>query len=102
MNVFTYVQGSHEYFPEDQYTKEALTLCFDGKFRVVYVRKILKNGGMFWDVCSMAVTQKGEKKYLKAFSQDSKFLEEDIKAYLESREWEKGGSVAQKSDQLPF
>jgi hypothetical protein len=69
----------------------------------------MQNGGMFWDVISAAVKQHGEKKYLKGFSQDSNFLNEDIKAFLESRSWEKGrsgGSVAPtpkiENDDVPF
>jgi len=83
---------SHEAFPEDQYIAEAVTLCLDGKYRVTYVRKKLQNGGMFWGEISAAVKQNGEKKYLKAFSQDSNFLQEDIRQFLDSRSWEKGGS----------
>lgn len=102
MNGFSFV--SHERYPEDQYTMESVTLCFESKYRVVYLRKKTQNGGMFWDVCSASVTVGGEKKYLKAFSQDSNFLAEDIKHFLDSRGWEKGGSVAHetKHDSLPF
>jgi hypothetical protein len=102
MSSFEYVDGSYERYPEDQYTAESLILCFDGKYRVTYVRKKMQNGGMFWDVCSASVKQNGAKKYLKGFSQDSNFLAEDIKHFLDNRGWQKGGSVAQKSDQLPF
>jgi hypothetical protein len=104
MSAFDFV--SHESYPEDEYTKEAVTLCFDKKFRVTYVRKKMQNGGMFWDVISAAVKLNGEKKYLKSFSQDSNFLHEDIKHFLDSRGWEtgnRGGSVAEKNDdQVPF
>lgn len=106
MSGFDFV--SHENFPEDEYTKEAVILCIEKKHRVTYVRKKMQNGGMFWDVISAAVKQHGEKKYLKSYSQDSNFLQEDIKHFLESRSWEKsvqtGGSVAQKpsDDELPF
>jgi hypothetical protein len=101
MSAFDFV--SHEAFPEDQYIAEAVALCFDKKYRVTYVRKKMKNGGRFWSEISAAVTKHGEKKYLKAFAQDSNFLEEDIKAFLENREWErKGGQVETKSDQIPF
>lgn len=90
MNGFDFV--SHESYPEDEYTKEAVVLCIDKKHRVTYVRKKMQNGGMFWDVISAAVKQNGEKKYLKSYSQDSNFLYEDIKHYLESRAWEKGNA----------
>jgi hypothetical protein len=65
----------------------------------------MQNGGKFWDVISAAVKKNGEKKYLKAYSQDSAFLQDDIKYFLDNRGWEKGGSVAQKNeidDQVPF
>lgn len=100
MNGFEFV--SHESFPEDEYTKEAVILCFERKYRVTYVRKKMQSGGMFWDVISTSVKQWGDKKYLKSFSQDSNFLHEDIKTFLEGRSWEKGGQVAEKSDELPF
>ncbi len=108
---------SHEAYPEDQYIAEAATLCFEGKYRVTYVRKKLQNGAMFWGEISAAVKHKGEKKYLKAFSQDSNFLQDDIKAFLEARSWEKcgarsahtastgGGSLARKEEvqeEIPF
>lgn len=103
---------SHESFPEDDYTKEAVILCIGEKHRVTYVRKKLQTGAMFWDVISATVKAKGgEKKYLKSYSQDSNFLHDDIKYFLESRSWEKltnkvGGTVlAEKSemqDSFPF
>jgi hypothetical protein len=102
MSIFEYVSGSHERYPEDEYNAESLVLCFDGKYRVPYVRKKMKNGGMFWDVVSASVTQFGKKKFLKGFSQDSNFLAEDIKHFLDNRVWEKGGRIAEKEDQLPF
>jgi hypothetical protein len=92
---------SHESYPEDQYIVEAVVLCLDKKHRVTYIRKKMQNGGMFWDVISAAVKKHGEKKYLKSYSQDSNFLHEDIKHFLESRNWEKGGSIANQT-QLPF
>ena len=104
MSAFDFV--SHESYPDDEYTKEAVVLCMEKKHRVTYVRKKMQNGGMFWDVISSAVkVNSSEKKYLKSYSQDSNFLHEDIKAFLDSRSWEsgKGGQLAQKSDdQVPF
>jgi len=111
MSAFEFI--SHENFPEDEYTLEAVVLCFDRKYRVTYVRKKMQNGGKFWDVISGAVKQKGEKKYLKSFSQDSNFLREDIMHFLDSRGWEKGRQAAQvthfekgsqiaESSDLPF
>lgn len=101
MSTFEYVNGSNEKYPYDQFTAESIALCFDGKYRVVYVRKKMKNGGMFWDVVTTAVTQNGGKKYLKGFAQDSNFLAEDIKSFLEGRSWEKGGK-SEEREQLPF
>jgi hypothetical protein len=74
----------------------------------------MQNGGMFWDVITAQVKVHGEKKYIKAFSQDSNFLHEDIKAFLDNRSWEKngnrsyasahssGGGVGNQSDEVPF
>lgn len=53
MSTFEYV--SHESFPDDEYTKEAVVLCIAKQHRVTYVRKKVTNGGMFWDVISAAV-----------------------------------------------
>ena len=101
MNGFDFV--SHESFPEDEHTKEAVVLCIDKKHRVTYVRKKTQNGSMFWDVISAAVRKDGEKKYLRSYSQDSNFLHGDIKHFLDNREWEKqGGRVAYQSDDTPF
>ena len=93
---------SHEAFPEDEYTKEAVVLCIEKKHRVTYVRKKMQNGGMFWDVISAAVRQNGEKKYLKAYATDSNFLQEDIKRFLEERAWERIQQFEAKSDEVPF
>jgi hypothetical protein len=103
MAAFDFV--SHDSYPEDQYIAESCTICLEGKHRVTYLRKKMKNGGMFWDVMSAAVTHRGEKKYLKAYAPDSNFLRDDIHHFLENRGWEKGASaagVAKSCDQLPF
>lgn len=99
MSAFEFV--SHESFPEDAYIAEAVVFCIDDKHRVTYIRKKMKNGGMFWDVISASVKQNGESKFLKSYSQDSNFLAEDIKHFLDSRAWEKG-KVQQKEMELPF
>lgn len=91
---------SHEAFPEDQYVKELVYLCLDDKYRVAYVRKQAKNGGLFWSVATLGVTKDGTKHYYKGFMQDSSFLETDIEIFLEKRLWEKKDSI--KSDDLPF
>ena len=111
MSAFDFV--NHEFYPEDEYTSESVVLCFDKKHRVTYVRKKTQNGGMFWDVISASVKYNGVKKYLKGYSQDSNFLNEDIKNFLDNRSWEKaaqctspfgGGPVAQNKndDEIPF
>lgn len=79
---------SHDSFPEDEYTKELVYLCLEGKYRVAYVRKSAKNGGLFWGVASVGATRNGQKEYFPAFLQDSNFLEKDIKDYLDKRKWE--------------
>lgn len=108
MSAFDFI--NHESFPEDQYIAEAVTLCFDRKYRVTYVRKKKQDGGLYWATISASVKHHGDKKFLNSFSQDSNFLQDDIKAFLEGRQWEKrgdtqasGGSGAQKGDEeVPF
>lgn len=99
MEGFAFI--SHEAYPEDQYVSESVLFAIDGKHRVTYVRKKMQNGAMFWDVVSTGVKYRGEKKYLKGYSQDSNFLREDIMRFLDQRSWEKGGA-APKSDAVPF
>lgn len=93
---------SHESYPEDEYTKEAVVLCLDNKHRVTYIRKKMPNGGMFWDVISLGVRQHGGKKYLRAYSQDSRFMEEDIKDFLEKRSWDNSKKIESIDDAVPF
>lgn len=103
MGAFEFI--NHDKYPEDQYIAEAVTLCFDKKYRVTYVRKKMKNGGMFWGEISASVTKYGKKEYLKSFAPDSNFLADDIKAFLDNREWERGGgkvAQSQESNGLPF
>ena len=87
---------SHQHFPEDQYTKELVYLLIDDKFRVAYVRKQNKNGGLFWSVPSTAVTKDGVKTYFESFMQDSTFLEKDIKHFLDQRSWDNKGPTQQR------
>lgn len=100
MSAFDFI--SHESFPEDQYIAEAVVFCLEGKHRVTYVRKKMKNGGMLWDIIRASVKQFGETKYLKSYSQDSNFLDEDIKHFLKNRSWEKEGYRGQKEQRIPF
>jgi hypothetical protein len=101
MSGFDFV--SHEAYPDDQFIFEAVVLAIEGKHRVTYIRKKMKNGGMFWDVLSAAVTIRGEKKYLKAYAQDSNFLRKDILHFLENRSWESGGQAnIAKDTSTPF
>ncbi len=114
MSKFEFV--SHDSFPEDEYTKELVYLCLKGEkddqYRVAYVRKAAKNGGLFWSVASIGATRNGQKEFFPAFLSDSNFLEKDIKDFLEKRKWE-GRSVHEEPkprsmdevaahDQLPF
>lgn len=110
---------SHDSFQEDEFTKELVYLCLDGKYRVAYVRKKANNGGLFWSVASLGVKRNGQKEYFPAFLQDSNFLEKDIKDFLDKRKWEGGNAstfqpapqtyqprsmdeLSQQSDGLPF
>ena len=91
---------SHDAFPEDEYTKEIVYLCLEGKYRIAYVRKAAKNGGMFWSVASVGATRNGQKEFFPAFLQDSNFLERDIKEFLDKRKWE-GRSIFAGATPLP-
>lgn len=94
---------SCEKFPEDQYTKELVYLCLDDKYRIAYLRKQAKNGGLFWDVPSISVTKDGVKNYYESFLQDSNFLEKDIKLFLEQRSWEKVPRATIREElEIPF
>ncbi len=94
---------SHHTFPEDPYTRELVYLCIDDKYRVAYVRKNAKNGGMYWAVPSVAATLHGSKEYFEAFMYDSSFLQKDVKAFLDERPWEKMSKApSQISDDVPF
>ncbi len=92
MSKFEFV--SHESFPEDPYTRELVYLLIDDKFRVAYIRKQAKNGGLFWSPITATITKDGVKNYYEAFLQDSSFLEKDIKRFLEERSWEKSAPRA--------
>ena len=100
--MFEYVNGSHESYPGDQFTMESLILCFEGKYRVRYVRKKMKSGGLFWDVPTASVTVFGERKHLKSFVVDSNFLNEDIKNFLDGRSWTKSKAEPKESNPFPF
>lgn len=93
---------SHESFPSDEYTKELVYLCLEGKYRVAYVRKQAKAGGMYWGVPTVGVTKPGGKEFFPAFVQDSNFLERDIRDFLEKRSWEgRSAAAARPSDPMP-
>jgi hypothetical protein len=79
---------SSELFPSDDYIKEIVYICLEGKYRVAYVRKKAQNGGLFWTISTIGVNKDGKKEYFPAFIQDSNFLERDIKDFLEKRKWE--------------
>lgn len=85
---------SHDSFPEDEYTKELVYLCLEGKYRVAYIRKKATNGGLFWTVASLGIKRNGAKEYFPAFLQDSNFIERDIKDFLDKRKWESGRSIS--------
>lgn len=99
---------SHQEFPEDLYTKELVYLCLDKKYRVAYVRKQAKNGGLFWSAPSLGISKDGVKTYYECFMQDSNFLEKDIKLFLDQRSWEKNktsmpiAEYAVPIDEIPF
>lgn len=91
---------SHQEFPEDPYTKELVYLEIEDKYRVAYVRKPGKNGGLFWTVPTISALKDGVKNYFDSFMQDSSFLDQDIKNFLNTRAWEK--KSVHNSDEIPF
>ena len=98
---------SHEEFPEDQYTRELVYLLIDDKYRVAYIRKQAKTGGMFWGLPSIGVNKDAAKVYYECFLQDSAFMEKDIRKFLDDRSWEKGkmpdlSSKVNNSEDIPF
>ena len=95
---------SHEYFPEDEYTKEIcyiqLTLGSE-KIRIGYMRKTMKNGGLFWGPMGTGLAKNGSKKYYAAVIYDSNFLTKDIMAFLEDRSWEQKYAMPSPSAAIP-
>lgn len=89
---------SSEKFPEDNFIKEIVYLCIDGKIRVGYVKKNSIKGDQFWSPISVGVIKDGTKKYYESFLFDSNFLNDDIKDFLYKRKWEKNNNT----DSLPF
>ena len=81
---------SHEFTSDDPYIKEIVYLSVDDKFRFAYIRKTMKNGGLFWAPISAGITiaANGSKKYYDSIQWDSNFLKQDILAYLDKRSWE--------------
>ena len=100
MSKFKFV--SHDSFPDDPYIKELVYFSLgDDDFRVAYIRKQAKNGGLFWGVMSAPITKDGVKSYYDSFLQDSSFMDKDIKDFLEKRKWE-DKPVKKEFDNLPF
>lgn len=97
---------SYEEFPDDPYIKELVFICLDSKYRIAYVRKQAKNGGLYWGVMSAGIIKDNTKKYYDGFMQDSSFLDKDIKTFLENRSWEnriqKPETRKPVDDNLPF
>lgn len=93
---------SHESFPEDMYIKEIVYICIDGRLRLAYIRKQTSAGALFWSPMTVGVTKDGRKEYFEAFSHDSSFLQQDIKAFLEARSWEGGAPISSEFQGMPF
>ena len=107
MNNFEFV--SHEEFPEDKFIKEAVTVCFEGKYRICYLRKQLPNGAKFWNIMQANAEKNGVSIKLKSFIPNDNFLQEDVMHFLESRGWEnlpkpipKKAEYAKNDDEVPF
>lgn len=93
---------SHESFPEDQYTKELVYLLIDDLYKIAYVKKQAKNGGMFWGPVSAGVSKNNKKEYRDGFKQDSKTVDDFIKNLLEKRVWENAPVRPREDDNIPF
>ncbi len=96
---------SHESTPEDQYIKEIVTFKFtydSDSFYVPYFRKQAKDGGLFWSVASVGITQNGGKKYMEAFTLDSRMKEKQIKEFLERRSWEQKAQPVQQQQGIQY
>lgn len=91
---------SHEFYPDDQYVKESCTLTVDGAQRFTYVRKISKNGALWWSCINASVNFNGKKKYIDSIEWDSNFLAKDIEAFLEARSWDNAYAHRSKADVL--
>lgn len=74
MNNFEFI--SYKIFPEDQYIEAMARVRVDRKHVYHFVKKKLKDGGIFWTRASHAVVENGEKKYFKDYMSDS--LEEEL------------------------
>lgn len=79
---------SHEACPEDPYIKEIVYLQIDPKCHIAYVRKPMKNGGLFWSPMSSAVVKNGSKKYIISIEIDSNSFKKQILEFLDARSWE--------------
>ncbi len=91
----------HETFPEDPYIKEIIYLQIDEGKRYGYIRKLMKNGNMFWSPMGCGVMKNGEKKFYDGIEFDSNFLKKDILAFLEARSWE-SHKIAQGRHDFPI
>lgn len=92
---------SHTSFPEDEYVKEIVYICLEGKYRVAYLRKKSQSGGEFWSVVTLGIKRGDKREYFPAFVQDSRFLEADIKEFLDKRSWEKSSGIASSISPKP-
>ncbi len=92
----------HEKTPDDQYIKEYAILSFNG-LEVLYVRRQKKDGsGLFWSTPSVSIMINGEKRFIDAFSQDSRHLDRTIKEYLDRRGWEQQQPQVQKTNDFQY
>ena len=91
---------AHEVYPDDQYVKESCTLAVDEAQRFTYVRKMKKDGGLFWSPISTSVNFRSEKKFLHSIEWDSNFLAKDIIAFLEARSWENASAHRSKVEMI--
>lgn len=78
---------SYEEFPDDQYVKAVVEVCFNGIIVIPYQKVVMKDGGSFWGFPGVGATKNGVKKRFNG-SFDSRSVkikfEQDLDAFVKS------------------
>lgn len=100
MNELKYEFLSYEAFPDDQYVKEVVVVCFNGLLILPYQNVNTKNGGSFWCFPGMAATKHGEKKRFNGEFDSKSFkikFENDLEGFIRSKNPSANSSHQQQS-----